>query len=362
LETPASTTGGAGGGGGGGGDERLARLVLSASDRLYYYDAPSWRGGGDGCGGGGVENDAPEEGWCASTTTTTDEEEEDDDDAWTLSAYLRSLPWMGCAGLTRGGVDDDDEDDDDDDERRGGGSATTSKDNRVVCRLRLDIGDALGDPPPAFSRLASMYGTMTAYHGTKIERAWSVLNHGLINLSHDNSLSQNGAMLGDGVYLTTSVEVAAYFARCAAQRPPRSLEYAFNHLSLLNLLSAVAGIDVSRLDPLDCYDIACLPVFEATIIKPPPPSSSSSLSKDKSGHSHAKTDPAVIATGGNRHTRQDGKYYVCPDGDLVRITGLHLTIELTRKSSSLWRSSFLAPILLPLSLIVLLLAMNWTMR
>jgi hypothetical protein len=40
------------------------------------------------------------------------------------------------------------------------------------------------------------------------------------------------------------------------------LEYAFNHLSLLNLLSAVAGIDVSRLDPLDCYDIACLPVFE----------------------------------------------------------------------------------------------------
>ena len=49
-----------------------------------------------------------------------------------------------------------------------------------VGQLCLGIGTALGDERQAFSHYADKYGTVQAYHGTKIESAWSTLNNGLI--------------------------------------------------------------------------------------------------------------------------------------------------------------------------------------
>ena len=270
------------------GDElKFAQLVHVASDRLY---APM------------------------------DETVDDDDDAYNLLVFLCSLPWMECRSLkctTKS-------------EANGDVNSTPSNGDRIVARLQLEIGNALGDPSPIFSRLATEYGIISVYHGTKIERVWSILNHGLRNLSYDGALTQNGAMLGDGVYMSSSIDVARYFAENAAQRSPKSLSYAFNHDSLLNLLS-LCDVDVSSLDELDQYNITCLPVFGAMIIKPPPQTS----------------------TGSDRvcSTRQDGKYYVVSDSEMIRMTDLYLTIELTRKSS-IWRYLPPVPIYVVFPLIV----------
>eukprot|EP01083_Nonionella_stella_P259655 886296_1 len=85
--------------------------------------------------------------------------------------------------------------------------------------------------------------------------------------------------MGEGVYLSSSERVAEGFAVRAAERPPTTLAFAFQHESLLRLLfycccaddlDNVDIMDVGSLDcPLDGYDIVCLPVFEAMIIKPP---------------------------------------------------------------------------------------------
>ncbi len=131
--------------------------------------------------------------------------------------------------------------------------------------------------------------------------------------------------MGDGVYLSSSRRVAEHFARSAAERPPPALSVAFQHESLLHLLCH-AGIDVSDLDPLDSYSITCFPVFEATIIKPPPPgiADDGDIVGKEDGKEYATTSTA---------TRQEGKYYVCSDGEFVRISKLHLTFELSKKSS-----------------------------
>ena len=76
--------------------------------------------------------------------------------------------------------------------------------------------------------------------------------------------------MGAGVYLSSSKQVAESFAIKATERVQPALSLAFQHESLIHLL-CYANVDVASLDPLDSYDITCLPVFEATIIKPPPP-------------------------------------------------------------------------------------------
>lgn len=238
---------------------KLRELVFVASDRLY----------------------APLDGSV-----------DDVDDAYNLLAFLRSLPWMECRSLkciTKSKTNCD-------------LYSTQSNGDRIVARLHLEIGNALGDPSPIFSKLATKYGLISVYHGTKIERVWSILNHGLRNLSYDGALTQNGAILGDGVYMTSSIDVARYFAESAAQHPPKSLSFAFNHDSLLDLLS-LCDVDVSSLDQLVQYNITCLPVFGATIIKPPP----------------------QISTGSDRicSTRQDGKYYVVSDSEMIRMKCAH---------------------------------------
>jgi hypothetical protein len=176
----------------------------------------------------------------------------------------------------------------------------------ISSKLTIEIsGD---DPTPTFTKYASKYGTIQAYHGTKIESTWSILNYGLQNLSYNQALSQNGAIMGEGIYLSSLREVAEGFAIMAAERQPKSLSYAFEHESLLRLLS-FANVDITELDSLDTYDIKCLSVFEATIINPP--------RDDK--------DIDEITT------RKQGKYYIVTDSEFVHVTKLHLTLELTKK-------------------------------
>ena len=245
---------------------------------------------------------------------------DDDQHAWTMLTFLLSLPWAK------------------------GGRLTSNNSNREakIAKITLDVSSALGDETPEFTRYASEFGTVQAFHGTKIENAWSILNHGLRNLSYDNTLSENGAMMGAGVYLSTAFEVADMFAQTAT-RNSKSLAYAFQHESLLRLLHH-ANVDLNSLGPLDEYDISCLPVFEAKIISTPP-------AQDEDVAEVAKTSTAIDT---KKVTRQEGKYFVA-DSDMIRITKLHLRFDLTKRSSiSSWLS--FRP---PLYVIVLIVAILW---
>ena len=243
-----------------------------------------------------------------------------DQHGWTLLTFLLSLPWTKGGRLTP--------------------DNSTNKEAKSA-KIILDISSALGDETPEFVRYAKEFGTVQAFHGTKIENAWSILNHGLRNLSYDNALSENGAMMGAGVYLSTAFEVADMFAQTAT-RNTRSLNYAMQHESLLRLLH-LANFDVTGLGPLDEYDISCLPVFEASIIAPPPAQYEDTADVTKSCILDAK-----------KFTRQEGKYFVA-DSDLIRLTKLHLRFDLTKRSS-MWPWLSFRP---PPYIIVLVLAILW---
>ena len=271
--------------------------------------------------------------------------ENDTSDAGILLSFLLSLPWTGGSRLIQNvssssvnvaNATTDKE------QVNGNNNSKAKSSKSKVGRICIDIGTALGNPTPSFTEHASKYGTVQAFHGTKIESAWSIINHGLVNLSYHGSLTANGAMMGEGVYLSSSRQVAEYFAQSAAQQPGPALASAFQHESILHLL-CVANLDISDLEPLECYDIICLPVFEATIIQP-----SSKSKNDTSGG---------VSDNGNRYTKQEGKYFVCTDSEFIRITKLHLTIELTKKTS-IWQ---LVP-RIPISMVVVLVAVFWMIR
>ena len=273
--------------------DELARLILSVSDEMYM---------------------------CGFRGEPIQQQTQETPEAWTLLSYLLTLPQQ-ISSLSR--VTNNTS-------NSGNSIGISSKD--IVGKLTLDLSRALGDPAPSFSKLVKKYGTITAYHGTNIESTWSILNYGLQNLSNNKNLSQNGAILGDGVYLSSSRQVAESFAIRAAERPPRSLAYAFHHESLLHLLS-YARVDVTNLDSLDTYVIKCLPVFEAIIIKPPV--------DDKDFD--------------ERISRQEGKYFVCEQSEFVRIKKLHLTFELS-KNIDVWQCLRKVP----WSLLVILIALAWS--
>ena len=213
--------------------------------------------------------------------------------------------------------------------------------NAKTVNIILDISSALGDETPEFARHAKEFGTVHAYHGTTIEKTWSILNHGLRNLSYDSALSENGAMMGAGVYLSTAFEVARMFAQTTT-RSTKALAFAFQYESMLRLLH-FAKVDVATLGPLDEYDISCLPVFEAIIIAPP---------AENNEEQPSATDHTSIYT--KKCTRQEGKYFVA-DSDLIRISKLHLRLDLAKKSG-LW--SWL-PSCPPLYVIVIFIAILW---
>lgn len=272
------------------GDDVLARIVFSASNELYL------RG--------------------FRTVRMEQENQHQSTDTWLLLSFLVSLPIKNGSLLN---VDIDNTMANSDSKKRQG---------HIDAKLTLELDTYC--PTPSFLELAEKYGTIQAYHGTKIEYAWSILNYGLFNLSYNKALSQNGAMMGDGIYVSSSRQVAENFAVMAAERTSPLLPYALEHESLLHLLS-YANVNVAKLDPLDTYDIRCLAVFEATIIQPP-------------HHNTEEFDERI--------TRQEGKYFVCENDEFVRISKLHLTFELSKKVKWMPRG-------IPLSLVVLLIALVW---
>ena len=207
---------------------------------------------------------------------------------------------------------------------------------------------------PRFARSCQKYGGLTVYHGTHMESAWSILHNGFFNASEigRGRFVKNGAMLGSGIYLTTSQKVATFFATSNA--PTKTIRTALKHDSIRNLIAmaggdwepdpdakggvtngAIAmdnhdGASASAVSFDDLYEVSCFPVFEARIVRPP----------------QNEVDPSVVPTSRQQQqnnakndnkncsdimTKRDGKYYVVPDGRDVRITKLHLTLELTRK-------------------------------
>ena len=247
-------------------------------------------------------------------------QKEENQHAWTMLTFLLSLPWTKGGSL----------------------SSDNANSNAKTVNIILDISSALGDETPEFARYAKEFSTVHAYHGTTIDKTWSILNHGLRNLSYNSALSENGAMMGAGVYLSTAFEVARMFAQTVT-RSTKALAFAFHHESLLRLLHS-AKVDVASLGPLDEYNISCLPVFEAIIIAPP--------ADDNEEQPTATDQTSNIDT--KKCTRQEGKYFVA-ESDLIRISKLHLRFDLAKKSDVWsWLPSF--P---PLYAIVMFIAILW---
>lgn len=241
-------------------------------------------------------------------------------------SFLLSLPWI----LGELKVDDHD---------------SVEKGSTLSVDITLDITAALGDETPHFAKLAKEQGVVTAWHGTKVENVWSILNYGLQNLSYHKTLCKNGAMLGEGVYLSTAYSVAAMFAKMDARYTPALLE-AWQHPALLCLIRDHTSTldntttntgDVGSRNILDQYTVTCYPVFQATIIAPPEQEN---------------------ATPSTNCTRRDGKYYVVPNSEDIRITRLHLTVELKRKTTALgsWPPTACSRMLYMITILVVLLS------
>mmetsp|Transcript_8786 Transcript_8786/g.21450 ORF Transcript_8786/g.21450 Transcript_8786/m.21450 type:complete len:731 (-) Transcript_8786:1774-3966(-) len=275
-----------------------------------------------------------------------------------LLGFLCSLPWMkrGRITVTRNKGRSESEDIRSCDERR------ILFD---VC-LHLDATDALeasgnGDAShsPRFARSCRRHGGLAVYHGTQIENAWSILNNGFWNPSEaGNEFVKNGAMMGSGVYVTTSRKVATFFATSNA--PARMVRSALKHDSIVHLLS-MAGDDAREITSdatdrgangglrpsqqhkseaasfHDSYEVSCFPVFEARIVRPPGTEgdgtggdpSTGLPSRRKKPHDNKNNDGRRNGTD-STSTRRDGKYYVVSDARDIRITKLHLAFELKR--------------------------------
>eukprot|EP00751_Fragilariopsis_kerguelensis_P034504 CAMPEP_0170965154 /NCGR_PEP_ID=MMETSP0735-20130129/40778_1 /TAXON_ID=186038 /ORGANISM="Fragilariopsis kerguelensis, Strain L26-C5" /LENGTH=355 /DNA_ID=CAMNT_0011382507 /DNA_START=453 /DNA_END=1521 /DNA_ORIENTATION=- len=204
---------------------------------------------------------------------------------------------------------------------------------------------------PRFAHLCKQYGVVTVYHGTHIDHVWSILNNGFWNMSDNPLFCKNGAIMGSGVYLSTSKKVATFFATNNSSKNANKIRTALKHDSLRNILLLVEnglcfdndkdcdgngdvdddGDDEKRKKDLDeLYDISCYSVFEARIIRPPNDGNNNNQQNDnKNGD-----DERAAAESSKSSTRRDGKYYVVPNGHDIRITRLYLTFELTRKRSN----------------------------
>jgi hypothetical protein len=64
---------------------------------------------------------------------------------------------------------------------------------------------------PTFANGVSKYGSFTAFHGTRIDNVFSILQNGLQNLSGTKHMKQ-GNIFGDGIYLAQDLSVAFSFA------------------------------------------------------------------------------------------------------------------------------------------------------
>ncbi|BBN10927.1 poly [ADP-ribose] polymerase 16 [Marchantia polymorpha subsp. ruderalis] len=64
----------------------------------------------------------------------------------------------------------------------------------------------------AFEAIRTKHGSIMAFHGTTAENLHSILRCGLLNMSK-TPLQRNGAMFGEGVYLSTDLSVALTFSK-----------------------------------------------------------------------------------------------------------------------------------------------------
>lgn len=198
-------------------------------------------------------------------------------------------------------------------------------------QLHFDISEAIGDDSPRFAELSETCGITTAYHGTNIEAIWSILHYGLLNLS-DTRLCQNGAMLGSGIYVSPSLQVAEFFAQSATLHPSVFWHWYQNHLvaQTQDADTHVSWLGNLPLKALDKYNVSCRAVVQARLILPPssPASNGETITKSANG-SEANGDSQYSAW-----TRRDGKYFVVPNNQDIRVTGLHLTFEFEPKRSN----------------------------
>ncbi|XP_057829849.2 uncharacterized protein LOC131040907 isoform X2 [Cryptomeria japonica] len=63
-----------------------------------------------------------------------------------------------------------------------------------------------------FETIKLSFGSMFAFHGTSAENLHSILRCGLLNLSN-TTLQRNGAIFGEGTYLSTDINVALSFSK-----------------------------------------------------------------------------------------------------------------------------------------------------
>jgi hypothetical protein len=209
---------------------------------------------------------------------------------------------------------------------------TTSKWNGgTKFNVCLNLQDVIGDESPRLQKLSENRGTMTAYHGTNIENIWSILNFGLLNLS-DTRFSKNGSMLGHGIYVSPSLRVAEFFAQSTTIHSRVFWQWYHNYRFQRNEKKngtesqVIPWLDDLPIEVLDDYEVSCTAVVQARIIMPPTSSFGQSTNSGELGMINSNTD--------DRSTRRDGKYFVVPDSQDLRVTKLHLTFELQRKRKS----------------------------
>ena len=279
-----------------------------------------------------------------------------------LLGFLCSLPWMKRGKMTV--------------TRNQGPSESKDLPSFDVC-LHLDVTDAVepsddGDASysPRFARSCHQHGGLVVYHGTQMENVWSILNNGFWNPSDaGDEFVKNGAMMGSGVYVTTSKKVATFFA--TAHSPARMVRTALKHDSIVHLISMAGGdvleiaSDATGVRPPrhesetssfhDSYEVSCFPVFEARIVRPPDIEGnrtdrdpSSGLPSRRKEHPYDDNNDVGSSGANSTSTRRDGKYYVVSDARDVRITKLHLTFELKRTRPTRVIPKFLSKRLLAL--------------
>jgi len=121
-------------------------------------------------------------------------------------------------------------------------------------------------------------------------------------------------MLGKGIYSTTSYDVASFFAKQNASVSDCS-KGIWRHAALRRLLG-ISGDEGFMNDTT----VSCFAVFEAIILSP---------------HTNNNDDDDDDDDCNSASTRRDGKYYVVPNGDDIRLTKLHLTFQIGRKTEPL---------------------------
>ncbi|CAJ1954338.1 unnamed protein product [Cylindrotheca closterium] len=200
-------------------------------------------------------------------------------------------------------------------------SSTKALKSGANIRVVLSMEDAMGDDLPRFEKLADERGVATAYHGTKLNAVWSILNHGLLNLSGTQQC-QHGAMLGSGVYVSPSLQVAEFFAKSTELQPNVFWQWVQNQQRKSSIKdgAAIPWLDDMQITATKDFNIACRAVVQTRIILPP------TRSSPRKGGTAADFQNA---------TRRDGKYFVVPNDQDIQITKIHLTFEFQKKRSNL---------------------------